>query len=113
MIKLSEYVNILIESKLSYINYNAADENNINEMIWSCIHEGGHALYEQGLNSDDYGLPTSEFISLGIHESQSRLWENNVGRSLAYWKANYPKMQSVFPDNLANVAGRGRVYPSG
>lgn len=92
-------------------NFNALDvrvttrvsENNISEMIWSCIHEGGHALYEQGLVADDYGLPTGEAISLGIHESQSRLWENNVGRGLLYWKANYPKLKSAFPESLANV----------
>ncbi len=77
--------------------------NDINEMIWSCIHEGGHALYEQGLPSEEYGLPSSEYVSLGIHESQSRLWENNVGRSLLYWKANYPKLQIAFPENLKSV----------
>ena len=80
------------------------NENNLNEMIWSCIHEGGHGLYEQGLNPDDYGLPTGEAISLGIHESQSRLWENNVGRSRAYWKANYKLAQKYFPENLKNVS---------
>ena len=60
------------------------DENNLSEMIWSCIHEGGHALYEQGLLTENYGTPLGDSISLGIHESQSRLWENHVGRSLAY-----------------------------
>jgi carboxypeptidase Taq len=79
------------------------NENDLDEMIWSCIHEGGHALYEQGLPNEDYGLPTGEAISLGIHESQSRLWENNVGRSLAYWKGNYPRLQQVFPENLKNI----------
>lgn len=78
-------------------------ETNLNEMIWSCIHEGGHALYEQGLPASEYGLPSGEYISLGIHESQSRLWENNVGRSLPYWKANFPKLRAMFPDNLADV----------
>jgi carboxypeptidase Taq len=78
-------------------------ENNLKSMIWSCIHEGGHALYEQGLPSEEYGLPLSEAISLGIHESQSRLWENNVGRSLPYWKANYKKLQGYFPENLNSV----------
>ncbi|MFI5148561.1 MAG: carboxypeptidase M32 [Bacteroidia bacterium] len=78
-------------------------ENNLNEMIWSCIHEGGHALYEQGLPDSEYGLPSGEYISLGIHESQSRLWENNVGRNLAYWKCNLPRLKSVFPEQLKNV----------
>ena len=80
------------------------DENNFSEMFWSCIHEGGHALYEQGLKTENYGLPTGEAISMGIHESQSRLWENNVGRSLPYWKANYPALQAMFPDNLKDVS---------
>lgn len=71
-------------------------KNDFNEMIWSTIHEGGHALYEQGMKDDQYGLPCGEAISLGIHESQSRLWENNVGRSLGYWKANWSKVTSRF-----------------
>jgi carboxypeptidase Taq len=80
------------------------NEKDLREMIWGCIHEGGHALYEQGLNPDDYGLPSAEAISLGIHESQSRLWENNVGRSLAYWKANYERLQNAFPQQLKNIS---------
>lgn len=80
------------------------NEHNFSEMTWSCIHEGGHALYEQGLLIEDYGLPTGNAISLGIHESQSRLWENNVGRSLAYWKANYGNLQNLFKENLAGVS---------
>ncbi|MBA3704684.1 MAG: carboxypeptidase M32 [Bacteroidetes bacterium] len=79
------------------------NEQDINEMIWSCIHEGGHALYEQGLPASEYGLPSGEPISLGIHESQSRLWENNVGRGLPYWKANYKELQQAFPENLQAV----------
>jgi carboxypeptidase Taq len=79
------------------------NENDLNEMIWSCIHEGGHALYEQGLPASEYGLPSGEYVSLGIHESQSRLWENNVGRSLGYWKANYPLLQAAFPEQLDKV----------
>jgi len=79
------------------------DENDFGNMTWSCIHEGGHALYEQGLNPDEYGLPCGEAASLGIHESQSRLWENNVGRSLAYWQHYYPRLQQAFPHNLQQV----------
>ncbi len=79
-------------------------ENDLDEMIWSCIHEGGHALYEQGLKVENYGLPTGKYISLGIHESQSRLWENNVGRGLPYWQANYPRLQSLFPESLGNTS---------
>jgi len=76
------------------------DENNLEQMVWSCIHEGGHALYEQGLPASEYGLPSGEYISLGIHESQSRLWENNVGRELPYWKYNFSKLQAIFPESL-------------
>jgi carboxypeptidase Taq len=80
------------------------DENNFNHMTWSCIHETGHALYEQGLPPGYYGLPLGEFTSLGIHESQSRLWENNVGRSLGWWKTIYPRLQAIFPKRLSGVS---------
>jgi len=76
----------------------------LHEMIWSTIHEGGHALYEQGIRPEDYGLPTGEACSLAIHESQSRLWENVVGRSLPYWKANWNKLLKYFPEELKDVA---------
>jgi carboxypeptidase Taq len=79
-------------------------ENDLSEMIWSCIHEGGHALYEQGLPAEEYGLPLGEAVSLGIHESQSRLWENNVGRSLGFWKYNFPRIQKIFPEQLKTVS---------
>jgi len=94
------------------------NENDIREMIWGCIHEGGHALYEQGLPDEEYGLPSGEAVSLGIHESQSRLWENNVGRSLPFWKFNYKHLQHLFPENLGNIdvesfyAGINAVEPS-
>ncbi len=80
------------------------NENDFSEMIWSCIHEGGHALYEQGLPAEQYGMPLGEAISLGIHESQSRMWENNVGRSLAYWKHNFGLAQKHFPEQLKSIS---------
>ncbi|MEO1438604.1 MAG: carboxypeptidase M32, partial [Bacteroidota bacterium] len=80
------------------------DERDLANMIWSCIHEGGHALYEQGLPSDQYGLPLGQYLSLGIHESQSRLWENNVGRSKEFWMTHYPTLQALFPENLGNIS---------
>ncbi|MBL7786948.1 MAG: carboxypeptidase M32 [Chitinophagales bacterium] len=79
------------------------NEHDLNEMTWSCLHEGGHALYEQGLKPEYYGLPTGKAASLGIHESQSRLWENNVGRSLPYWKANFKRLRGIFRKQLKNV----------
>ena len=73
------------------------DENDFSNMLWSCIHEGGHALYEQGLPADQYGLPLGEYCSLSIHESQSRLWENCIGRSRPFWENNYELLKEKFP----------------
>ena len=80
------------------------DENDFSNMTWSCIHETGHALYEQGLQEVYYGLPLGEYASLSIHESQSRLWENNVGRSLGWWQHEYPLLRQSFPDQLQDVS---------
>jgi carboxypeptidase Taq len=80
------------------------DENDFTNMTWSCIHECGHALYEQGLSENQYGLPLGEYTSLSIHESQSRLWENNVGRSLNGWQHFYPLAQEYFTSQLKNVS---------
>jgi carboxypeptidase Taq len=79
------------------------DEQDLGNMTWSCIHETGHALYEQGLPVEQYGLPLGEACSYSIHESQSRLWENNVGRSLGFWKNWYPELQKRFPKQLETV----------
>jgi carboxypeptidase Taq len=78
------------------------DEHNLSDMFTGTIHEGGHALYEQGLPASGYGLPAGEYVSLGIHESQSRLWENNVGRSLEFCQTVMPKLQEAFPEQLAS-----------
>ncbi len=94
------------------------DEQNLAQMVWSCIHEAGHALYEQGLPAEAYGAPIGRFSSLGIHESQSRLWENNVGRSLPFWQAHFGRLQAYFPDQLGGVTLRqfyraiNRIEPS-
>jgi carboxypeptidase Taq len=80
------------------------DERDFKDMTWSCIHETGHALYEQGLSADYYGLPLGEYTSLGIHESQSRLWENNVGRSHNWWQTIFPRLQKVFPNQLSAIS---------
>ena len=93
------------------------DENDFANMTWSCIHELGHALYEQGLPANQYGLPLSEPCSFSMHESQSRLWENQVGRSLPFWKFYYPSLQQTFPQ-LTKVGvkdffkGINKVQPS-
>lgn len=79
------------------------DENDFGNMAWSCLHEGGHALYEQGLLADEYGLPLSEYCSLSIHESQSRLWENVVGRGLPFWKHNIGLLKKFFPKQFNSI----------
>jgi len=94
------------------------DENDLASLLWSSIHEGGHALYEQGLPENQYGLPLGAAVSLSIHESQSRLWENCVGRSLSFWDFFFPKLQQHFPEQLRNVApediyrASNKVFPS-
>lgn len=62
------------------------DQNDLSKSVMPTIHEFGHALYEQNLPEDKYGLPTGHSRDLSIHESQSRLWENHIGRSRAFWK---------------------------
>ena len=78
-------------------------EDNLSEGLFSMTHEAGHALYEQGTCTDYEGLPLDGGPSSGIHESQSRLWENVVGRSRGFWNFFYPKLQSTFPNQLGNV----------
>ncbi|TVR81840.1 MAG: carboxypeptidase M32 [Chitinophagaceae bacterium] len=80
------------------------DETNFYFMLWSCLHECGHGLYEQGLREEFFGLPMGKSVSLGIHESQSRLYENNLGRSSEFWSHNYPKLQSLFKDSFGGVS---------
>ena len=79
------------------------DENDFSNMLWSCIHEGGHALYEQGLPNNEYGMPLGTYCSLSIHESQSRLWENCIGRGLPFWKHNYALLQQKFPQQFGTT----------
>jgi carboxypeptidase Taq len=79
------------------------DRNFFNSGFFGILHEAGHGLYEQGLRPDQYGLPLGEAISLGIHESQSRLWENLVGRSHAFWQHAFPAAQKVYASSLADV----------
>lgn len=73
------------------------DENDFTSSLFGVLHEAGHGMYEQGLPADDFGLPSGSAVSLGIHESQSRLWENHIGRSHAFWKHWYPVAQEHFP----------------
>ena len=78
------------------------DESFFSAGFFGTLHEAGHGMYEQGLRGDQYGLPTGSYCSLGIHESQSRLWENLVGRSKAFWKHFFPAAQKHFPQALGD-----------
>lgn len=78
-------------------------EHELQSCLFSCIHEGGHGLYDQGLDQQHYGTPLGDSVSLGIHESQSRLWENCVGRSRAFWRFFYPMLQQTFSGQLGTV----------
>jgi carboxypeptidase Taq len=86
--------------------------------LFSTMHEYGHGLYNHQLPSRLQRLPTGQSCSLGIHESQSRLWENLVGRSLPFWSFFYPRVQATYPEQLAGVelerfhAAINRVRPS-
>ena len=93
-------------------------EHELQSCLFSCIHEGGHGLYDQGLDQRYFGTPLGDSVSLGIHESQSRLWENCVGRSRPFWRFFYPVLQQTFQDQLRDVdvdqfyAAINRVRPS-
>ena len=77
--------------------------NHIGDALFSTLHEAGHAMYEQGVNPIYEGTPLGRGILSGMHESQSRLWENVVARSRPFWEHYYPKLQATFPDQLGSV----------
>jgi carboxypeptidase Taq len=79
-------------------------ENDLSEALFSTLHEAGHAMYEQGINRYLEGTPLANGTSSGVHESQSRLWENLVGRSRQFWQHYYPKLQDAFPHQLSDVS---------
>ncbi len=93
-------------------------DNDLKSALLSTLHEGGHALYEQGLLTEEYGNPFGEAISLGIHESQSRLWENLVGLSPDFWDFAFPRLKNVFTEQLKETdkdsfyKAMNRVQPS-
>ena len=72
--------------------------------FFALLHEIGHALYDQGLDPAHYGTPMGEAASLGLHESQSRLWENLVGRSQGFWRHFYPQLRGAFPEPLHDIS---------
>jgi len=79
------------------------NEHAFAEAFFGTLHEVGHGMYEQNLPSEHFGTPLGTACSLGIHESQSRLWENFVGRSRPFWKANWPTVQERFQATLKDV----------
>lgn len=79
-------------------------ENYLGECLFSNIHEAGHAMYEQGVDMKFDGTPLANGTSAGVHESQSRLWENVVGRSRGFWEYFFPKLQKAFPEQLKGVS---------
>lgn len=85
------------------------DQNDLSKSVMPTIHEFGHALYEQNLPEDKYGLPTGHSRDLSIHESQSRLWENHIGRSEAFWnhlQSNISEFEDIRPEELYRSVNR-------
>lgn len=78
-------------------------EDDLGDALFSTLHEAGHALYEQGIDPAYEGTPLAGGTSAGVHESQSRTWENLVGRSRGFWECFYPKLQKTFPAQLKAV----------
>jgi len=76
----------------------------LGEGLTGAMHEAGHALYDMGLNREDYGMPCGDATSLSIHESQSRLWENQVGRSRGFWEYFFPQAKRIFRESLNDVS---------
>ena len=72
--------------------------------VFSSIHEGGHGIYEQGFSPAHERTTLAQAPSMGLHESQSRLWENVVGRGQSFWKHFFPKYQQLFPAQLKDVS---------
>ncbi|WP_027482096.1 carboxypeptidase M32 [Deinococcus pimensis] len=78
-------------------------ETDLTEALFSTLHESGHAMYEQGVDPAFEGLPLARGTSAGVHESQSRLWENVVGRGARFWQHYFPRLRDAFPEQLADV----------
>ena len=78
-------------------------EDDVGEALFSTLHEAGHAMYEQGVDAAFEGTPLNSGASAGVHESQSRLWENVVARSRGFWEHFYPRLRATFPGQFAGV----------
>ncbi len=80
------------------------DPDRLSPALFATLHEAGHALYEQGVDPAYSRTPLAGGVSLGIHESQSRLWENVVGRSRPFWSHFYPRLQDAFPETFGGTS---------
>lgn len=87
-----------------------SDENDFRPGLYGLLHEAGHGLYEQGLPTDLRRTPVGDAPSLGLHESQSRLWENHVGRSKGFWRFALPHFQAIFP--AAHGVSLAQLWPT-
>jgi len=74
------------------------DERNVSEAVLAALHEGGHGLYDQGFDPEDRDTLLAEAPSMGLQESQARLWENHVGRARAFWDYALPSLRELFPE---------------
>lgn len=79
-------------------------DDDLTDALFSTLHEAGHAMYEQGIDPRFEGTPLGSGTSAGVHESQSRTWENLVGRSREFWEFFYPELQATFPEQLGTVS---------
>src|SRR5262249_43731139 len=93
------------------------DEREFTQSLYGVLHEAGHGLYDQGLPPEHYGTPRGKDISMGIHESQSRLWENHVGRAREFWERlhepackHFPGLKQLSPEQIGRAVNR--VVPS-
>ena len=82
------------------------DESDLSSAVLAALHEGGHGLYDQGFHPADRDTLLGEAPSMGLHECQSRLWENHVGRSLAFWRFAFPLLRDTFPAAVKGLDGQ-------
>lgn len=100
------------------VRITTAYNNHVDDSIFSVIHESGHGIYEMGIPDELTQTLIGQGTSMGMHESQSRFFENIMGRSQAFWKPVYPKLQELFPEQLRDVSleqfvrGVNKVTPS-
>ncbi len=83
------------------------DERHLGTALFALLHEAGHGMYESGISPALARTPLCRPVSLGLHESQSRLWENAIGRSRPFWRRFFPAVRAAFPQQFAGVDAEG------